>query len=50
MLLAAARFFIGSRPQAPYTRLTREEFEAIAVTAVEDGGDENCSTGACPVR
>lgn len=41
----------GTRPQAPYERLTKEEFEAIAgPISVEDSVDESCSTGACPVR
>lgn len=40
----------GTRPQAPYTRITAEEFEAYNVSRVEDGTDEECSSGACPIR
>ncbi|WP_434590016.1 ribonucleoside-triphosphate reductase, adenosylcobalamin-dependent [Streptomyces sp. A5-4] len=40
----------GTRPQAPYERITREEFDAYELYRVEDSTDEECSTGACPVR
>ncbi|MEU9605488.1 ribonucleoside-triphosphate reductase, adenosylcobalamin-dependent [Streptomyces sp. NPDC048057] len=40
----------GTREQAPYERLTAEEFAEYGVTSVEDSTDEECSTGACPVR
>lgn len=40
----------GTRKQAPYERLTREEFLQYEATRVEDGTDEDCATGACPVR
>lgn len=40
----------GTREQAPYERLTEEEFKSYGVTSVEDSTDEECSTGACPVR
>lgn len=40
----------ASRPQAPYTRITREQYEAAAAKTREDSTDEACSTGACPVR
>lgn len=36
--------------QAPYERLTKEEFEAFEVSETNDSVDENCATGACPVR
>lgn len=39
-----------SRPQAPYTRITAEQYRAAKAKLVEDSTDENCSTGACPVR
>jgi ribonucleoside-triphosphate reductase len=39
-----------SMPQAPYERLTKEEYERAVVQEVSDGIDEDCSTGACPVR
>lgn len=40
----------GTRAQAPYTRITREQYEAAAVKATADGLDEECATGACPIR
>jgi adenosylcobalamin-dependent ribonucleoside-triphosphate reductase len=40
----------ASRPQAPYTRITREEYEAAVVTAISDSVNEECASGACPVR
>jgi adenosylcobalamin-dependent ribonucleoside-triphosphate reductase len=40
----------GTRAQAPYERLTAEQFAEYDVVSVEDGTDEDCATGACPVR
>ncbi|WNM66808.1 ribonucleotide reductase [Streptomyces phage BarryBee] len=40
----------GTRAQAPYERLTAEEFAQYEVVSVEDSTDENCANGACPVR
>ncbi|ATI18669.1 ribonucleotide reductase [Streptomyces phage Amethyst] len=40
----------GTRPQAPYERLTAEQFAEYEVTSVDDSFDENCANGACPVR
>lgn len=40
----------GTREQAPYERISEAEFEQYELTRVEDGTDEECSTGACPVR
>lgn len=40
----------GTRPQSPYERITKEEFESYDVTSIEDSTDEDCATGACPVR
>lgn len=40
----------GSRPQAPYTRITEAEYEAAVVKMIEDGTDEECASGSCPVR
>jgi ribonucleoside-triphosphate reductase len=40
----------GTRAQAPYERITEEEFDTYELTSVEDGTDEDCATGACPVR
>lgn len=39
-----------SRPQAPYTRITPEQYRAAAAKTVEDSTDEACASGACPVR
>lgn len=40
----------GTRPQAPYERITEAEYEAARIKAVEDSIDEECATGACPIR
>ena len=40
----------ASRPQSPYTRITKEMYEAAIATTIADSTDESCSTGACPVR
>lgn len=40
----------GTRPQAPYSRITQAEYEQYEAVRVEDGTDEDCQTGACPVR
>jgi len=41
----------GTRPQAPYTRISKEEYLALTgPKVIEDSTDENCSTGACPIR
>ncbi|WP_224769001.1 hypothetical protein [Nocardioides ochotonae] len=41
----------GTRPQSPYERLTREQFEALTVAAVvDDSYDEACASGACPIK
>jgi adenosylcobalamin-dependent ribonucleoside-triphosphate reductase len=40
----------ASRPQAPYTRITAEQYHAATAKTVEDSTDESCSSGACPVR
>ena len=39
-----------SRPQAPYTRITKAEYDSATAKRVEDGTDEECQSGACPVR
>lgn len=40
-----------SRPQSPYERITREEYEALTgPKAIADSVDEECATGACPIR
>jgi ribonucleoside-triphosphate reductase len=44
----------GSRPQAPYERITEEEYAAFVNETghvhMEDSIDEECSNGVCPVR
>jgi ribonucleoside-triphosphate reductase (thioredoxin) len=40
----------GTREQAPYERITAEEFDSYDLTSIEDSTDEDCATGACPVR
>lgn len=41
----------GTRPQAPYERISKEEYNLLAgPKSVEDSTDENCATGACPIR
>lgn len=40
----------GSRPQAPFERITAEQYETATATRVADGIDEECASGACPIR
>ena len=40
----------GSWELAPYERMTKEEYEAYEYHEIADGVDENCATGACPIR
>jgi hypothetical protein len=40
----------GARRQPPYERIAAEQFAEYAVTSIEDSTDEDCATGACPVR
>ncbi|WP_190822030.1 ribonucleoside-triphosphate reductase, adenosylcobalamin-dependent [Saccharopolyspora pogona] len=39
-----------SRPQAPYERISKEQYEEFEAKQISDGIDEDCATGACPVR
>lgn len=39
-----------SFPQAPYERISKEQYEAATTHEVGDGVDEACANGACPVR
>lgn len=39
-----------TRPQAPYERMSKAEFEAAILTAVDSSFDEDCVTGACPAK
>lgn len=41
----------GTRPQAPYQRISKEEYNLLAgPKSIEDSTDEDCATGACPIR
>jgi ribonucleoside-triphosphate reductase len=40
----------SSRPQSPYERLTKEEFEELAHLATVTQGEMDCNTGVCPVK
>lgn len=40
----------SSMPQAPYERISKEEYEKATARAVADGVDEDCANGSCPVR
>uniref|UniRef100_A0AAU8GQR9 ribonucleoside-triphosphate reductase (thioredoxin) n=1 Tax=Mycobacterium phage BabyBack TaxID=3158877 RepID=A0AAU8GQR9_9CAUD len=40
----------ASFPQAPYERITKQQYESAVAKAVEDGVDENCASGACPIK
>ena len=39
-----------SRPQSPYERITRDEYNASMSAEVGQGFDEECATGACPIK
>lgn len=39
-----------SFPQAPYERISREDYEASLIHDIGDGVDENCANGSCPIR
>ena len=40
----------ASRPQSPYTRITREQYETAVAVTVADSTDEECRQGTCPIR
>ncbi|QXO13329.1 ribonucleotide reductase [Mycobacterium phage Trooper] len=40
----------ASFEQAPYERITKQQYESAAAKAVEDGVDENCTSGSCPIK
>lgn len=39
-----------SMPQAPYERITKQEYEMATAKAVSDGVNDECASGACPIR
>jgi len=41
----------GSRPQSPYERINKEEYlNYIGAKLIGDGIDEECASGACPIK
>ncbi len=42
----------GSRPQAPYERLTKSEYQTLAKTGKKNfaASSDECASGACPVK
>ncbi|WKW87265.1 ribonucleotide reductase [Mycobacterium phage Chargerpower] len=40
----------ASYPQAPYERITKQQYESAVAKAISDGVDENCANGACPIK
>ncbi|AOT25494.1 ribonucleotide reductase [Mycobacterium phage BabyRay] len=50
LLKGATIFPESSMPQAPYERITKQEYEAATTQAVADSVDEECASGACPIR
>lgn len=41
----------ASFPQAPYERISKQQYESAVVKAVSDGVDEECANGgACPIK
>lgn len=49
-LKGATVFPEASMPQAPYERISKQEYEAATAKAVADGVDEDCANGSCPIR
>ena len=39
-----------SRPQSPYEPITKEQYEASQSAEVGQGFDEECESGACPIK
>jgi ribonucleoside-diphosphate reductase alpha chain len=40
----------SSRPQAPYTRITKEAYERALAKTAEDSTNLECRSGACPIK
>lgn len=40
----------ASFPQAPYERITKQQYESAVAKAISDGVDEECANGACPIK
>lgn len=43
-------FPIVSRPQSPYTPITKEQYDLAQAKIVDAGYDEECASGACPIK
>ncbi|MFE7717536.1 ribonucleoside-triphosphate reductase, adenosylcobalamin-dependent [Nocardia rhizosphaerihabitans] len=50
VLKGATIFPEKSRPQSPLERITAEEYARFENGTVEDGVDEECANGACPIK
>ncbi|BBC53846.1 putative ribonucleotide reductase [Mycobacterium phage PP] len=50
LLKGATVFPEQSRPQAPYERISKAQYEAAVAKSVADSVDEECSSGSCPIR
>jgi adenosylcobalamin-dependent ribonucleoside-triphosphate reductase len=50
MIKGSTIFPEASFPQAPYERISKAEYESALIQAVEDGVDENCANGSCPIK
>ncbi|QHB38080.1 ribonucleotide reductase [Mycobacterium phage Noelle] len=50
LLKGATIFPESSMPQAPYERITKKQYKAATAVAVADSVDEECASGACPIR
>ena len=50
MLKGATVFPDVSMPQTPYEQISKEEYDLSMTHDVGDGIDEECASGACPIR
>lgn len=49
-LKGATVFPETSMAQAPYERISKEQYDESVAKVVSDGVDEDCANGACPIR
>lgn len=49
-LKGTTAFGAKTRPQSPKEKISKAEFELFESVMVADSGDEECGSGACPVR
>lgn len=40
----------ASMPLSPYERITKEQYEQYTARQIADGVDEECASGACPIK